>query len=171
MQTLEIISVNLWHILISLANLLIIFLILKKFLFKPVTKMLKQRQAAVDEQYDAAEKAQREAEQQRDAYAEKMMNADREADQLLQQTAQEADRKGEKIVAAAQEKADNLLKQAQAEIELDRKKATASMREEMVTISTALAEKMLQREIRTEDHRALIASFMQEIGDGHDSDS
>ena len=44
MQTLDIVSVNLWLILISLANLVLVFLIVKKFLFKPVQRMLDQRQ-------------------------------------------------------------------------------------------------------------------------------
>ena len=53
-QTLDIISVNIWQILISLANLLIMFLILKHFLFKPVMKMMAARQAQVEKIYDDA---------------------------------------------------------------------------------------------------------------------
>ena len=48
MQSLDIISINLWQILISLANLLIIFLIFKKLLFKPVQNILAARQQQVD---------------------------------------------------------------------------------------------------------------------------
>jgi len=48
MQTLEVISVNLWQILISLLNLLILFLLFKKFLFKPVNNMLAKRQSEID---------------------------------------------------------------------------------------------------------------------------
>ena len=56
-QNLGVISVNLWQILIALVNLLLIFLILKKFLFGPVKKLLKQRQDNIDNQYSEAEKA------------------------------------------------------------------------------------------------------------------
>ena len=45
MPTLDVISVNIWSILISLCNLLILFFIIKKFLYKPVRKMLAERQA------------------------------------------------------------------------------------------------------------------------------
>ena len=45
MPTLDVVSVNIWQILISLANLVIIFLIVKKFLFAPVQRMLAERQA------------------------------------------------------------------------------------------------------------------------------
>ena len=57
MQSLDIISVNLWQILISLANLTILFLLLKKFLYKPVTKMLVARRAEIDSQYSDAQNA------------------------------------------------------------------------------------------------------------------
>ena len=74
-------------------------------------------------------------------------------------------------VAEAREKADGLLKQAGDSIELERKKAAGEIKEEIVTVSTALAEKLLEREVRAEDHRELIAAFMKEIGENHDLDS
>ena len=55
MQFLDVISVNLWQILISLANLLIIFWVFKRFLFKPVQKVLNARQEQVDKIYSDAE--------------------------------------------------------------------------------------------------------------------
>ena len=49
MQNLDVISVNIWAILASLANLLILTLIIKRFLYKPVKKILDTRRAAIDE--------------------------------------------------------------------------------------------------------------------------
>lgn len=49
-EYLQVVSVNIWQILISLANLLLLFLILKKFLYKPVKKVLDARKAAIDEE-------------------------------------------------------------------------------------------------------------------------
>ena len=61
-QSLDIISVNLWQILISLANLLIIYLILKKVLFAKVQGVMNTRQSQVTEMYDAADKSRTDAE-------------------------------------------------------------------------------------------------------------
>ena len=61
-QSLDIISVNLWQILISLANLLIIYLILKKVLFAKVQGVMNARQSQVTEMYDAADKSRTDAE-------------------------------------------------------------------------------------------------------------
>ena len=168
MQSLDIISVKLWQILISLCNLLLIFLLVKKFLFKPVKKMIAERQAAVNEQLDAATEDRKLAAAQKAEWGEKMSTADRAAEEIVENATITANRRSEAIVEKAKEKADGMLRQAETQIELDRQKAGAQIREEIVTISTALAEKMLEREINTDDHRQLISSFMQEIGEDND---
>ena len=166
MQTLEIISVNLWQILISLANLLLIFLILKKFLFAPVQKMLQKRQAQVDEQYAAAEAAEQKARQDQANWEDKLQGAQAQAEELLQRAADTAHGHSDRIMAEARQKADGIVRQAEAQADLERRRAEADIREQIVEVSTQLAEKMLAREIRTEDHRDLIDAFLEEIGDG-----
>ena len=168
MQTLDIISVNLWQILISLCNLLLIFLIAKKFLFKKVKKMIADRQAAVDEHLDAARRDREVAAQEKEEWDHKMADAQTQADGIISDATATAKRRSESIVSEAKAKADGMIAQAQTQIELERRKADAEMQDEIVTISTALAEKMLEREIKAEDHRQLISAFMQEIGEDHD---
>ena len=168
MQTLDIISVNLWQILISLANLFLIFLIVKKFLFGPVKKVLNQRQAALDEKYSAAEKAQNMADANRKAWEEKMESAEEKANSILETASQGAKLRGEKIVAEAEEKAKGIIRQAEQDAALEMKKAEEGIRREIVSVSGALTEKMLEREITSEDHRSLIDSFLDKIGGEND---
>ena len=68
MQFLDIISVNIWDILISLINLLILFLVFKHFLFKPVQKMLDQRKQQVEDIYAAADESRTAAEDMKQQY-------------------------------------------------------------------------------------------------------
>lgn len=168
MQTLEVISVNLWQILISLINLFLLFLIIKKFLFKPVKNMLKQRQKELDEQYEAAENAELQANENRRVWEEKLSEADAQADTILQSATENAKYRGDKMIAEAKERADGIIRVAQNEAELERQKATDGIKREIVEVSGALTEKMLEREINTEDHRALIDSFIEKIGDGNE---
>ena len=165
MQSLDVISFNVWQILISLCNLLIMFLILKKFLFKPVQKMLAERQAAIDGQYaDAAEDKERAA-ADRAEWEQKMTDAKRQAEDVVKTATAAAERRGEQIVAEAQEKADRIVRQAEAQAVLERQKAQDAVKQEIVDVSALLAEKMLQREIKTADHRTLIDSFIEGIDD------
>ena len=165
MQTLDIISVNLWLILISLLNLVILFLIVKKFLFKPVKRVLEQRQQEIDDRYAQADEANAQAQSSRQEWEEKLAGADAQADAILKSATENANRRGEKLVEQAQERADSILRTAQTEAELERQKAAAGIKQEIVEVSGALAEKLLEREINQQDHRALIDSFIEEIGD------
>jgi len=168
MQTLDIISVNLWQILISLANLAILFVIVKKFLFKPVKRMIEQRQKEIDDQYASAAEAEKQASDSREEWENKLSTANAEADAILQEATDNAKNRGDKIVAEAKERADSIVRTAQSEAELERRKATDGIKREIVEVSGALTEKMLEREINTEDHRKLIDSFIEKIGDGND---
>ena len=57
---------------------------------------------------------------------------------------------------------------AENEAALERKKAIDGIKREIVDVSGAIAEKMLEREINSDDHRALIDSFIENIGDGNE---
>lgn len=164
-QTLDIITVNIWLILISFANLIILFFILKKFLYKPVKKMLESRNADIEAQYNDAEKAKKEAYEDRKAWNNKLASAQAEADAILKAAEHEAGVIGENIVSDANKKAEHIMRRAENEIELERRQAEADIKKELADVSAALAGKMLEREINKDDHRDLIASFINEIGD------
>lgn len=170
MQNMDIISVNIWQILISLCNLLLLFLIIKKFLFAPVKKMMAKRQENIDRQYGDAADAKRIADADKEAWEKKMLTVHEEADAIMKTATENAGRRGDKIVAAAKERADGIIREAENEAELERKKATASIKREIADVSALLAEKMLDREINMDDHREMIDSFIEEIGDAHDGD-
>ena len=165
MPTLDIISVNLWQILISLCNLLIIFLILKRVLYRPVKKVLAQRQDAVQKQYDDARIAKDKALDEEKHWNEKMQTAEAEADRIVKDAVHNADLRGQKIVSDAKQKADGMIRAAQAEVGLEHKKAQEDIKQEIVDVSSQIAEKLLEREINSEDHQKLIDSFIDEMGE------
>ena len=165
MQTLEVISVNLWQILISLLNLLILFLLFKKYLFKPVLNMLAKRQSEIDARYDEADEAKRLAEEDKSLWNEKIGTVKAETDEIIKKAQESAKHQGDTIVAKAKEQADGIIRQAQTQAELEMQKAQEGIKKEIVEVSTALANKLLEREINAEDHRDLIDSFIEKIGD------
>ena len=169
MQSLDVISVNLWQILISLANLTLLFLIIKKFLFKPVNKMLEKRRAALNEQYAAADEAKKSAEQNEQYWKEKVGTAEAEADAIMQNATEKAKYRSEKMLEEAKDRANGIVRQANAEAELERKKATDGIKREIVDVSAALTEKLISREINMEDHRSIIDSVIETIGDDNDA--
>ncbi|MBO4353635.1 MAG: F0F1 ATP synthase subunit B [Clostridia bacterium] len=165
-QSLDIISINLWSILISLANLLIIFLLLKKFLFKPVKKTFAVRSAQVDKIYDDANAAKAEAEANKTLYEQKLAGAKDEAEEILSTARERADRMSDEIVGQANAKAAAKVKRAEEEIAQEKKKAMSEIKNEISTISVDIAEKLIGREIDERDHDELIDKFIKEVGNG-----
>ncbi len=163
MQSLSIISVNIWQVLISFANLALLTLILKKFLFKPVKKVVDQRRETIDSAYARAEAAETEANAHKEHYASAMAAAKQTADQMISEAARDAERRGSQIESEARERAQEIRKQAEADALLEKKKAEEDIRREITEVSTQLTEKLLEREIKPEDHRELIDSFLQEL--------
>ena len=168
MQSLEVISVNIWQILVSLLNLLILFLLFKKFLFKPVNNMLKKRQSEIDEKYAAADEAKRVAEEDRLLWDEKIGTVKAETETMIKNAQDSAKRQSETILSKAKEQAEGIIHQAENAAQLEMKKAEDSIKKEIVEVSTVLANKILEREINTSDHRSLIDSFIEKIGDDNE---
>ncbi len=170
MQTLDIISVNIWQIIFSLANLLIIFLIVKKFLYKPVKKMLDERKSTIANEYSEATMAKEQALASQKEYEEKLQGAHAAADNLINNAVGIAEQREKEIIAKANAEADAIRRQAKEDAELERKKAEEGIRKEIVEVSSVLTEKMLEREVNMDDHRNFIDSFIESIGDEDDAD-
>lgn len=168
MQNLDVISVNIWQILISLANLAILFLLVKKLFYKPVKKVLEKREEEINVHYSAAKQAEDDAMKSKKQYEEALSGAAAEADGIIKDAAEKAKRRSETIIDDAEQKADRILRQAEQDVALERSKATDSIKREIVEVSSALSEKLLDREINADDHKALIDSFIEEIGDGNE---
>ncbi len=170
-DNLAIISVNLWQILISLCNLLIIFLILKKFLFKPVRNIIATRKAQIDADYAKADEAAKKAQASQEQWEATLATANDKADEILATARTNAQRRGDAVMGLAKEKADLIVRRAQEDAELEQRKAKEQIKRDLADVSVLLTEKMLDREINADDHRELIDSFIETIGDDHDANS
>lgn len=170
MQSLDVISVNIWHIIIALLNLTILYFILKKFLYGPVKKMLDKRREEIENKYNDAETARQSAIDKEAELNSRLSGAEAKAEEIVNDAAKAADVRGSKIIDDAKAQAGDIIRQAKAEAELEKRRADATIKTQIVDISTALTEKMLEREINAEDHKALIDSFIEKIGEKDDSD-
>ena len=165
MENLGIVSLNIWQILISLANLTILYIVIKKILYKPVKVVIEGRKEAIAKSYADAEKAQNEANASRDEYAAKLATAHATADEIIHDATVVANRRGEKIVADAHQKAEEIVKQGELEASMEKKKAMESIRRDITDVSAAMTEKLLKREMNEADHRGMIDEFLKGVGE------
>lgn len=165
MQTMDIISVNIWQILISLANLLILFFGLKKFLFKPVQKVFKEREEQVKALYTQAEQDKAQAGVMKTAYETRLASAREEADGLVRNAVQNAQMRSEEILTEANTKASQLHKKAQEDILRERQQMLTEVRGEIGDLAITLAEKVIEREINPQDHQRFMDEFIESVGE------
>ena len=159
------IGFNPWTALFTLLNLVLTFLILKKFLFKPVNKMIDERQKEIDDLYADAAGAKTEAENLRADYTRKLAEAKDTSAQILSDAAREANLRGEEILRQARADADALREKAGADIELERKKALNDVNGDISRIALDIAEKVVERELDEKDQERLIEGFLRDMGD------
>lgn len=165
MQSLDIISVNIWDILISLANLLIMFLILKRFLFKPVKRVMDARQAQVDKIYSDADQDRNEAAKMRQDYEQKLAAAREEADGLVRNAVQTAQRRSDQMMAEASGQASRMKQKAEEEIAREKQQMLQDVRGEISDLAVSIASKVVEREIDPEDHRQFVDEFIRNVGE------
>ena len=156
-QSLDIISVNLWQILISLANLLIITFVLKRFLFKRVQAVLTARQEQVSKIYGEAEESRNAAVSMKQEYEARLASAREEADGLV--------RTADQILAEASGQASRLKQKAEEEIAMERRQMLTGVRKEISDLAVGIASKVVEREIQPKDHEAFVDEFIRNVGD------
>ncbi len=157
--------IDLGTILFTLCNTLILFLGLKHFLFKPVQKILTERQAAVDQTLQDAEDARSRAEAAETEYTEKLASAKEESAAMLRNATRKAQQRSDEIVAQAKAEAAGILQQNRDELDRERRRAESELRSEVSGLAVLVAEKVVEREINQDDHARLIDEFIDSVGD------
>ena len=120
-------------------NVVIIFLIAKFLLYKPVKKMLQNRQKTIEDGYKRAEDAENEAKEHKEAYEKKLEGAKDEANDIISSAVATANARGKEIIDSAKEESQHIVNQARENAELEIKRAEATIKGEIVDVSTAQA--------------------------------
>lgn len=160
----DFVSIGGWNILVTICNTIITFLIVKKFLFKPVRKMLAARAEEVQAMYDQAEADRAEAAAMKKDYTESIANAKAEAAQITQSATRRATVRSEEILAEASRQATDLKKKAEQSIEMERKKAMNEIKDEIADLSIMIASKVVEKDINEADHKRMIEDFIDKVG-------
>jgi len=159
------IGVNFWTALFVLLNTLLVFFVAKKFLFVPVHKLITQRQQEIDNMYADAGKAKASAEETAAEYQKKLADAQATSERLVKEAVLRGQNREEEIVRQAHAEASAILSKAAADAQQEKKKAVNDAKNEMTEIAMAIAEKVVGRELKTEDQTALVDQFIDELGE------
>ena len=166
MKSLDFVSIDFWTSLFALLNFLTILIVGTKFLWKPVMKIIKERQQEIDDLYADANTAKTSAEALEAEYQQKLAAATETGDRIVKEAVARGQAREEEILRQANADAAAIMDKASADIAMEKKKAINDAKDEISEMAMAIAGKVVGRQLTQEDHSALVDAFIDELGDG-----
>ena len=161
---LPLVTIDPGTIVFTLINTLIIFILFKVFLFKPVGKILDKRNEMAAAEIAEAKRAKESAAKTEQEYIEKLAKAKEEAADIMKQATLRAQKREEEIVNEANQKAAEIKARAEENIERDKQLAVNDIKDEISDIVIMAASKVVEKEISAKYNEAIIADFLQNVG-------
>lgn len=157
-------------LIFSIINFFVLVFILKKFLYKPVLRILDARKEEIQNEYRQAEEVHNEALRLKDEYTEELAKARIEAKEIISQASMVGEENKAQLLLEAREFADILTKKAQEEAELEKEKAKTELRDMVVALAVKAAEKILGKTIQDDDLIRLAQDFINGLGEDFGQD-
>ncbi len=152
------------EVLVALASFVVLFVLLSKLAFPPVTKMLDERADKIRESLEKAEETRVEAERLLDEYRVQMAEARTEAAKVIEQGRTVAENMKNEIIAKAREEAEAEKVKAVDAIQAEKAAAMAELQASVADLSVAVAGKIIGQKLTASDHAALIERSIAEVG-------
>ena len=146
-------------------SMLLLFTALSYLLFHPVRDLLEKRKQRIVEEQETAKREKEEAIAYKEEYEKKLQEADKEVQVILSDARKKAMKNEAAIVAEAKEEAARVMARANTEIDLEKKRALDDMKQEMITIASMMAQKVVSASIDTEVQESLIDETLKEMGE------
>lgn len=141
----------------------IVFLILKKFAWGSILKMIDDRQKKIQDEFAGIEDQKRKFEELEKDYRRRLDQIEQEARVKIQEAAQIGQHLAKDIQEKARLDAQKMVERAETEIKQDFAKARLSMRDEIVEISSLITEKILKEKMDQGQHKKLVDQFIKEL--------
>lgn len=146
-------------------NVFILFFELSYLLFNPVRDVLEKRKQKIAGELAQAADDKKEAQALKAEYEEKLKDILKEADSILEDARRKAKTREAEIVAEAKAEANRIMDRASREIELEKKKAIDEMKQEVVSIASLMAGKVVAASMDTKIQDSLIEETLREMGE------
>ena len=161
----EFMSIDLTTIIATLLNTLILFLVLKHFLFNKVNKVVEERQKEIQDSYDRADEAEKNAQKLEADYNEKIGQAKEESAEIIRDATRKAQVRADEIIDEARVEAKSIRTNAENEIEREKKIAVNAIKDEISQIAFSAAAAVVEKDLTSEDNEKLIEKFIDNVGE------
>ena len=149
-------------LIINIVNILILFFVTKKLLYKPVKKYLAERREKASAVAEEARAAKEQAEAEKAKYEALLADAEAEKAKVLENAAEEARKNADDITAKAKRGAEAVLAEANADAQAIRDKAARDSKDAITDIALEISGKLMGRAVTDADNRRIVDSFFAE---------
>ncbi|HAX50736.1 F0F1 ATP synthase subunit B [Muricomes intestini] len=156
------------NLLFTIINLVVFYLLLKKFLIKPVTNIMEKREKMIADGLNNASAAQEEAAQMKQEYTAALAGAKEESVKIVEKAQTQAKAEYDRIVAEADEKAGSLLDSAKSNIQLEQEQTKKALQSEIAGLAMAAATKIVSEKTENQGNQGIYNQFLEEVGDAHE---
>ncbi len=165
MEVLDTLGIHWQQLLINIIGFILLYLVLRKFLWGPFMKLLDDRRDEIKGAYDGIEEKEAGIKKLKAEYEQHLENIKEEAHVKLQEAIREGQLLARKIEDDARAKADGIVKKGQAEVVAEYAKAKVELKEFIIDTSVAAAEKVIRETLDDAKHRRLIEDYIKELAD------
>ena len=148
-------------VVFTFINIIVLYIILRKLLFKPVAKHMDDRSNKIQEALDLAEEAKRKVDEMKEEYDAKLRLAKEEGNQIIEDYKKRADKEYEVAVATAKQEADLIIQKAKQELEVEKEQLVSELKKEMTNLVLNASQKVLKENLDSESNRKLISNFIE----------
>ena len=145
-------------------NVVVLFLLLRTFLYKPVRKFMQAREAKFAREREQIDTSRTEADSLKAQYELSMKNAKLEAEKLAEAKLRSEEHEADDVRKKAKQDAQVLLTDAMAQAVNERDGLLTELKSQTAELAVDIAEKILEREVKPADHQRVIDSFFDKIG-------
>jgi F-type H+-transporting ATPase subunit b len=143
-------------LIIQVINFLILLVVLYRFLYRPLVGALESRTATIKQQLAEAQAAREQAQTQLAEFETRLAASRAEAQEARDRALREAAEMKERLSAEARQEAERLVQTAQSEIAQEIRRAKADLRAEVGGLAVQIAERLIQKSLRDEDHQRIV---------------
>jgi F-type H+-transporting ATPase subunit b len=163
-------QVNLFQVIIAAANFLLFLAIIWTFAFRPVSRMLAERQERIEQGLKDAEQARSDRENAEAERVATLTEARREANDILARAQKVAQETRDADIAATKEELERMRVRATAEIEAEKVRAIGDVRAEVADLALQAAGRVVGETMSSERERRLVEEFIREQAVGGKTD-
>jgi F-type H+-transporting ATPase subunit b len=147
----------------TLVAFFVTYLLLRKLAFPRIQEALQRRQKAIDDSIDAAERTRREAEELLGEYRERLREARKQADDIMDRARKAAEQHERETVEDARKRREELLDAARRDIETETQRAIQELRKEVADLTVLATEKVTRKALDDADQRRLVDEALSEL--------